>query len=193
MLFAREHNRIAGELAGLNPHLSDETLFQEARRIVIAELQHIVYNEYLPAVIGAMQMKRFRLAPQHHGYAKGYSEEVNPAITSEFSGAAFRMGHSTVDGKFHIHKRDNNVDETINIPDVMFNPSRMRIRTFYDDMLRTLYTQPMQKANNFITHGVNCLNCTCEHLYLKNSLFIFIVEPLSVSWSQSVWLGSGRF
>uniref|UniRef100_A0A034VZV8 Chorion peroxidase n=2 Tax=Bactrocera dorsalis TaxID=27457 RepID=A0A034VZV8_BACDO len=155
VLFAREHNRIAGELARLNSHLNDETLFQEARRILIAELQHIVYNEYLPAVIGPIQMKRFRLVPQHHGYAKGYSEEVNPAITNEFSGAAFRMGHSTIDGKFHIHKRGNKVDETINIPDVMFNPSRMRIRTFYDDMLRTLYTQPMQKADNFITHGLS--------------------------------------
>ncbi|XP_017471463.1 PREDICTED: chorion peroxidase [Rhagoletis zephyria] len=155
VLFAREHNRIAGILARLNPQLSDEILFQEARRIVIAELQHITYNEYLPAVIGPLEMKRFRLAPQHHGYAKGYNLDVNPAITNEFSGAAFRMGHSTVDGKFHIHQGDNKVDEIINIPDVMFNPSRMRKRSFYDDMLRTMFTQPMQRADSFITHGLS--------------------------------------
>lgn len=93
-IFAREHNRIADELSELNPAESDEWLYQEARRIVIAELQHITYNEYLPAIIGPQQMKRFHLTPRHQGYANDYNVDVNPAITNEFSGAAFRMGHS---------------------------------------------------------------------------------------------------
>lgn len=37
----------------------------------------------------------------------------------------------------------------------MFNPSRMRKREFYDDMLRTLYTQPMQQVDSSITQGVS--------------------------------------
>lgn len=94
IVFAREHNRLADELAELNPAASDEWLYQEARRIVIAELQHITYNEYLPAIIGRQQMKRFNLTPRHQGYASDYNVDVNPAITNEFSGAAFRMGHS---------------------------------------------------------------------------------------------------
>ncbi|ALC46682.1 Pxt, partial [Drosophila busckii] len=149
IVLAREHNRLAAALAKLNPAASDERLYQEARRIVIAELQHITYNEYLPAVIGPQQMKRFRLSPLTEGYAVDYNKEMNAAITAEFSGAAFRMGHSSVDGRYRMH------DETINIPDVMFNPSRMRKRDFYDHMLRTLLIQPMQQVDSSISHGLS--------------------------------------
>ena len=47
-VWVREHNRIANYLHILNPTWRDERLFQEARKIVIAELQHITYNEWVP-------------------------------------------------------------------------------------------------------------------------------------------------
>jgi len=53
-IWVREHNRVAAELGRLNPSWNDEVLFQESRRIVIAELQHIFYNEFAPIVLGML-------------------------------------------------------------------------------------------------------------------------------------------
>ena len=57
-VWMREHNRIANELSELNPTWSDESLFQEAKRITIAEYQNVIYSEWLP-ILG--KIKRFLL------------------------------------------------------------------------------------------------------------------------------------
>nr|CAD7442712.1 unnamed protein product [Timema bartmani] len=51
-ILLREHNRVARVLCKLNPHWDDERVYQEARRIVIAEYQHITYYEWLSIFLG---------------------------------------------------------------------------------------------------------------------------------------------
>ena len=48
----REHNRIVGLIKENYPDMDGEELFQQARRLVIAEIQNIVYGEYLPLILG---------------------------------------------------------------------------------------------------------------------------------------------
>ena len=43
-LFLREHNRVAYRLGKINPHWSDEDIFQETRKILMAEMQQITYQ-----------------------------------------------------------------------------------------------------------------------------------------------------
>lgn len=50
-IWVREHNRVAKALATVNPTWNDTILFEEARRIVIAEMQHITFNKFIPALL----------------------------------------------------------------------------------------------------------------------------------------------
>ena len=89
-VWMREHNRVAGRLQELNPGWSDEKLYQEARRIVIAELQHITYTEWLPIILGPSYMDNNNMSPRPAGYSRKYNKDVNPGITNVFATAAFR-------------------------------------------------------------------------------------------------------
>lgn len=70
-LMARNHNLMAKGLAAINPHWDDETLFQESRRINIAIIQHITYNEFLPILLGKEIMEKFGLVLTKEGYWDG--------------------------------------------------------------------------------------------------------------------------
>ena len=89
-IWLREHNRLAELLHTLNSHWDPERVFQEARRVLIAEWQHVIYNEWLPLVLGPY-METLDLSPLARGYTKSYSEETDPRIHNEFATAAFRF------------------------------------------------------------------------------------------------------
>ena len=85
-LFVREHNWQVERLAAENPSLTGDELYAMARAIVAAEIAHITYDEFLPALVGKDAIPTYA----------GYDAAADPRLSVEFSGAAYRWGHSTV-------------------------------------------------------------------------------------------------
>lgn len=87
IIFLREHNLVAQELAALFPFYDDEKLYQTARAIVIAEYQSIVFTEWLPLLLGDN-------APSADDFS--YDEGIDVSTAAIFSTSAFRVGHTMV-------------------------------------------------------------------------------------------------
>ena len=69
--------------------------------MVNAQYQHIVYNEFLPVILGLDTSLAHKLIPLKEGYRDTYQERgVDPRITNEFAAAAFRSGHSMIPSHF---------------------------------------------------------------------------------------------
>lgn len=122
-IFMREHNRIARELKRNNPHWNADTVFDETRLIIAAINQVITYNEYLPALLGPVFVKRYGLAMARSGYFYGYDATVDASVTNEFTTAAFRFGHSMINDKLSRPSADwSTEDSPIKMKDALFNP-----------------------------------------------------------------------
>ena len=85
-LFVREHNYQVDLAHQQHPNWTGDQLYNYARAVVTAEIEHITYDEFLPHLLGAGAIQ-----PYH-----GYDPTVDPRISVEFAGAAFRFGHSLV-------------------------------------------------------------------------------------------------
>lgn len=111
VIMIREHNRLATELAEINPHWSDETLFQEARRIVGAEMQHITYSEFLPVVLGQTVTEKYGLEPELSGYFTGYDININAGVANSVAAAALRFVASLLPRKMGLYRHGRKVSE----------------------------------------------------------------------------------
>ncbi|KAB0802344.1 hypothetical protein PPYR_04530 [Photinus pyralis] len=151
----REHNRLADALAQLNPHWDDETIFQEARQINIAQHQHVTYYEYLPLLLGVTNSLKNGLAHENHGdYVNDYSESVDPTIINEHATSAFRFFHNLIVGFLNMVTEHREVSGTIRLSDWFNRPAVLEQGDTFDALTRSLSTQPQRKSTQFVDSEV---------------------------------------
>ena len=144
-IFLREHNRVAKALSGVNPHWQDERLYTEARNIVIAEMQHITFNEYLPALFG--QTFDYLI-----GCYYGYNAEADSSIPNGFATAAYRFGHSQIQPI--IERLDENFETIaagpLNLRDSFFSATAFDDGGGVDPIVRGWLRQPARAVDEFV-------------------------------------------
>lgn len=133
-LFVREHNWWAEQIAQQNRGLSDEQIYQQARAIIIGEIQSITYNEFLPALLGVDALSDYQ----------GYNATVDPSIANEFSTAAFRM-HTLINDDVEFFGNDGRaVRDEIALAEAFNNPDLLR-ETGADSILKYLASTHAQE------------------------------------------------
>lgn len=126
VLFLREHNAIARELAHGHPAWDDERLFQTARNVVIVLLMKLVVEEYINHI--APYRFRFKLHPG------GFSKQ--PWVRPNWIAAEFNLlyrWHSLVPSTIDVHGEPLALLDTINDPQLL---TRQGIGPLFDDASR---------------------------------------------------------
>ena len=136
-LFVREHNRKCDELKAANPNLTDEELYQTARKWVGGYIQAITFEEWLPTL-------GIHVAPY-----SGYDSNIRPDIMNVFSAAAFRIGHTLING--NLVRLDANgmphPNGNVSLKDAFFNPQIVRTEGGVEPFFRGMASQRQQTAD----------------------------------------------
>ena len=132
----------------------DRDVFETTRHIVTALFQKVVYGEWLPVILG----KEFVENPSNKLDLpiKGttYDRNVNPSIENGFATAAFRFGHSMIQGLIEIKDHRNNNIERERVSDNLFNDENFEAKNGVDDIIYGLTQQPAEKMDAKVTQDL---------------------------------------
>jgi peroxidase len=132
-VFLREHNWHADRLHAAHPDWNDDRLYQEARRIVAAEMQVIVTREFLPTLL------HLTLSPY-----TGYKPWVNPGLSNAFATAAYRVGHSMVGPDIDLLDENFQPIDVLPLDAVFFNPLAIPAAGGVEPFVRYMITSTQQ-------------------------------------------------
>uniref|UniRef100_A0A914C8J2 peroxidase n=1 Tax=Acrobeloides nanus TaxID=290746 RepID=A0A914C8J2_9BILA len=142
IMFAREHNRLATALQSLNPAWSGDRLFQEARKIVGAEVHAILYKEFLPKILGSAFDTVI-------GPYKGYDPNVDPTISNEFTTSGYRFGHGMLMEKYpRLDENGNDVSTgDFTFGEGVFKSNKILFEGGIDPIVRGFWSTPVKRPH----------------------------------------------
>ncbi|MED6282953.1 hypothetical protein CHARACLAT_003658 [Characodon lateralis] len=156
IIWFRYHNYIATKLHKEHPEWSDEKLFQNARKTVVATFQNIALYEWLPVFLGDKKLPPY----------PGYQKFVDPGISPEFQAAAIRFGITMAPPGVYMRNRTCHFREIINI-DGSTSPAMRLCNSFWkrqsanlktsqdvDELLMGMVSQIAEKEDNIVVEDL---------------------------------------
>ena len=140
-----------GLIKAKQPNWDNDEIYLNARRINIAAYQSIVYGGYLPIVLGEQNLNGLELTPD----GSNYDKNVDPTMTTEFATAAYRFGHSMIQGLVERFNIDNSgLFDTYFLHDVFFTSENLKSDNGlgFEQILMGLVTQPAQSMDKEVIY-----------------------------------------
>ncbi|XP_042268972.1 dual oxidase 1 isoform X1 [Thunnus maccoyii] len=156
IIWFRYHNYVASKLHEEHPEWSDEKLFQNARKTVVATFQNIALYEWLPGYL------RDKKLPPYPGYQKF----VDPGISPEFQAAAVRLGITMAPPGVYMRNRtchfrkiinkDGSSSPAMRLCNSFWKRQRINVKTSrdVDDLLMGMASQIAEKVDNVVVEDL---------------------------------------
>ncbi|XP_062245894.1 dual oxidase 1 [Platichthys flesus] len=156
IIWFRYHNYVASKLHEEHPEWSDEKLFQNARKTVVATFQNIALYEWLPGFL-----RDTKLPPY-----PGYQKFVDPGISPEFQAAAIRFGITMAPPGVYMRNRTCHFRQILNV-DGSSSPAVRLCNSFWkrqrpnantsqdvDELLMGMASQIAEREDNVVVEDL---------------------------------------
>ena len=134
---------------------TDEEIYQETRHIVSALMQKVVYGEWLTVILGKefVQNPANKLDLPIEGTT--YDPNIDPSTENGFATAAFRFGHSMLQGLIDlVDIQTKTVISSNAIRDNLFNDTKYEATDGVDNLFAGLCQQAAQTNDASVTEEV---------------------------------------
>ena len=158
-LWLREHNHWADKLRVSHSELSGDEVFHMARVIVQAEMQKVIYDEFLPTLLG------FDAIPPYDGF----KPDVDPRLENVVSSCAYRMGHSMVPPVLYLDY-GNTTLEILSLEDAFFAPFQVERAGGIDAFLWGMLNSICQEVDPFVVPAMR------NHLFTNFDLVAINIQ-----------------
>ena len=149
-VWTKEHNYQVDQLATkysaqiASGEISSDDLYNMARVISEAENQHIVYDEYLAAIIGKANAPQFT----------GYDPTVNGGVENIFTTVAFRFGHDQQSNSVPLVNADGTSTPLDLLQSFLSTTAQLQAAGGLEQVLRGLEIQKSQQIDGKISNDL---------------------------------------